>query len=97
MSPSRKSKSVESLEDAFLKALDLDDSQAPEESKPAGAPGPGQRTLAAAPDDASPSAIGRQGMQLLLAADNMSVSLALTGREQLSVSEIHVVIRHHKV
>ena len=93
MSPSRKNKSVESLEDAFLKALDLDDSQAPEESKPAGAPGPGQRTLAAAPDDASPSAIGRQGMQLLLAADNMSVSLALTGREQLSVSEIHVVLQ----
>jgi hypothetical protein len=91
VSSSRKNKSVESLEDAFLKALERDDSREAGAGQPATG-GQAAGPPAAAPDAAAQPVTGRHGIQLLIAADRMSASVALTGREKVSAREIAVTL-----
>ncbi|MBU0910200.1 MAG: FapA family protein, partial [Proteobacteria bacterium] len=83
---SDKKKSFESLEDAYLKALDLDEK--PEEEKERPSSTQDQQNL-----NASLQRIKAwQGKELLVSQDNMSVTLVLTGGEPITATQIKLAL-----
>ncbi|MBU4262527.1 MAG: FapA family protein [Proteobacteria bacterium] len=85
MSPAKK-KSFESLEDAYLKALDLDEK--PEEEKDRPSSTQDQQDLTASLQRVK----AWQGKELLLSPDNMSVTLVLTGGEPITATQIKLAL-----
>ena len=89
MSPAKK-KSFESLEDSFLKALDLDEKQEEEQNKPS--PAADRQNHLATPDDSLQTINAGQCKELLIAPDNMSVTLVLSGGEPISAAQIKLAL-----
>jgi uncharacterized protein (DUF342 family) len=89
VSPAKK-KSFESLEDAFLQALDLDGKPEEEQKTPPSAQD--RQNLKATLDDSLQTIKAWQGKELLLAPDHMSVTIVLTGGEPISADRIKLAL-----
>ncbi|RJX25966.1 MAG: DUF342 domain-containing protein [Desulfurivibrio sp.] len=88
MSPARK-KTFESLEDAYLKALDLDEKPGEEQGAPSAQE---PRDLKATLDTALQTIKAWQGKELLVSSDRMSVTLGLNGGEPISAEQIKLAL-----
>lgn len=88
MSPAKK-KSFESLEDAYLKALDLDEKPGEEQDKPSAR---GPQNLKATLDTALQTMKAWQDKELLISPDRMSVTLVLKGEEPISTAQIRLAL-----
>lgn len=89
MSPAKK-KSFESLEDAFLQALDLDEKA--EEEKAQSASAQDQQDLMGSLDNSLQTIKAWQGKELLVSQDRLSVTLVLTGGESISATQIKLAL-----
>jgi len=88
VSPAKKN-SFESLEDAYLKALDLDEKS---EEEQATSSVPDQQNLKGSLASSLQTIKAWQGKELLVSPDNMSVTLVLTGGEPVTTPQIKLVL-----